>query len=121
MIGWLANTRILLIILYRPEYTHTWGSKSYYNRIGLGQLTTKSSAELVQAILEGAKVVPELAELILSRTGGNPLFMEEVTYGLIENGSIKRKDNRYILSRKASVIFKCPKPSRVSLQPAWTG
>ena len=67
LIGGLANARILLILLYRPEYTHQWGSKSYYNRIGLSQLTTKSSAELVKAILEGAEIVPELRELILSR------------------------------------------------------
>jgi class 3 adenylate cyclase/tetratricopeptide (TPR) repeat protein len=104
LIGWLAGTRILLILLYRPEYTHTWGSKSYYNRIGLGQLTTKSSAELVQAILEGAEVVGELKDLILSRTGGNPLFMEEFTHGLIENGSIQRQDNQYVLRRKVSDI-----------------
>jgi tetratricopeptide (TPR) repeat protein len=103
-IGWLANTRILLILLYRPEYTHTWGSKSYYNRIGLSQLTTKSSAELVQAILEGAQVVPELKELILNRTGGNPLFMEEFTHGLIENGSIQRQDNKYVLNRRPSDV-----------------
>jgi predicted ATPase len=94
----------LLILLYRPEYTHQWGSKSYYNRIGLEQLTTKSSAELVKAILEEAEVVPELKELILGRTGGNPLFLEEFTHSLIENGSIERKDNQYVLSPKASDI-----------------
>jgi class 3 adenylate cyclase/tetratricopeptide (TPR) repeat protein/ribosomal protein L40E len=104
LIGWLTSTPILLILLYRPEYTHQWGSKSYYNRIGLEQLTTKSSAELVKAILEGAEVVPELKELILSRTGGNPLFLEEFTHSLIENGSIERKDNQYVLTRKASDI-----------------
>jgi class 3 adenylate cyclase/predicted ATPase len=104
LIGWLANTNILLVFLYRPEYTHQWGSKSYYNRIGLDQLTTKSSAELVQAILEGAEVVPELRELILNRAAGNPLFMEEFTYTLLENGSIQKKDNQYVLSRKPSTI-----------------
>jgi class 3 adenylate cyclase/tetratricopeptide (TPR) repeat protein len=104
LIGWLANTRILLIFLYRPEYTHTWGSKSYYNRIGLSQLTTKSSAELVQAILEGAEVVPELKGLIISRTGGNPLFMEEFTHSLIENGSIQRQDNKFVLNKKLSDV-----------------
>ncbi|NIS59708.1 MAG: AAA family ATPase, partial [Proteobacteria bacterium] len=88
LIGWLANAHILLILLYRPEYTHTWGSKSYYSQIGLDQLTTKSSAELVQAILEGGEVVPELRELILTRAAGNPLFMEEFTHSLLENGSI---------------------------------
>ena len=104
LIGWLANVRVLLILLYRPEYTHQWGSKSYYNRIGLDQLTTKSSAELVEAILEGAEVVPELRELILSRAAGNPLYMEEFTHTLLENGSIQRKDNQYVLGQEPSDI-----------------
>jgi len=104
LIGWLANANILLILLYRPEYTHQWGSKSYYNRIGLDQLTAESSAELVQAILEGGEVVPELRELILGRASGNPLYMEELTHTLLENGSIHRKVNQYVLSRKTSDI-----------------
>jgi class 3 adenylate cyclase/tetratricopeptide (TPR) repeat protein len=104
LIGWLANAKILLVLLYRPEYTHQWGSKSYYNRIGLDQLTTKSSTEFVQAILEGGQVIPKLRELILSRASGNPLYMEELTYTLLENGSIQRKENQYVLSVKASEI-----------------
>jgi class 3 adenylate cyclase/tetratricopeptide (TPR) repeat protein len=104
LIGWISNSPFLLILLYRPEYTHPWGSKSYYNRIGLNQLTTKSSVELVQAILEGGEVVPEIRELILSRTGGNPLFMEEFTRSLLENGTIQKEDHQYVLSTKASEI-----------------
>jgi class 3 adenylate cyclase/tetratricopeptide (TPR) repeat protein len=104
LIGWLANTRILLVLLYRPEFTHTWGSKSYYTQINLGQLSTRTSAELVQAILEEGRVVPELRDLILGRAGGNPLFVEELTHSLLENGSIHRKDDRYVLTREASEI-----------------
>jgi len=104
LIDWLANTQILLVLLFRPEYTHQWGSKSYYNRIGLDQLTSESSAELVQAILEGAEVEPELKELILSRAAGNPLFMEEFTHTLLENGSVELRGNRYVLSGGPSDI-----------------
>jgi class 3 adenylate cyclase/tetratricopeptide (TPR) repeat protein len=104
LIGWLANARILLILLHRAEYTHRWGSKSYFNRIGLDQLSLKSSAELVEAILERGEVAPELKELILNRASGNPLFMEELTYTLLENGSIQRKDNQYVLTQKPSNI-----------------
>jgi class 3 adenylate cyclase/tetratricopeptide (TPR) repeat protein len=104
LIDWLANAKVLLILLYRPEYTHQWGSKSYYNHIGLNQLTMKSSDELVHAILEGGEVVPELSELILNRAAGNPLFTEEFTYTLLENGSIERKDGQYVLSRNAADI-----------------
>ena len=53
LIGFLPTARILLILLYRPEYTHTWGSKSYYGKIGLDQLSAQTSTELVQAILKG--------------------------------------------------------------------
>jgi tetratricopeptide (TPR) repeat protein len=104
LIGWLANARILLILLYRPEYTHLWGSKSYYTKIGVDQLSTPTSVELVQSILEGADVVAELRELIVNRTGGNPLFMEEFTHSLLESGTIQKKDHQYVLSRKASEI-----------------
>jgi class 3 adenylate cyclase/tetratricopeptide (TPR) repeat protein len=98
LMGWLTTSRMLLILLHRPEYTHPWGSRSYFNRIGLTQLTMKSSSELVQAILEGKEVAPELSDLILSRASGNPLFMEELCHSLLENGSIQMRDQKYVLS-----------------------
>jgi tetratricopeptide (TPR) repeat protein len=104
LVGWLANTRILLLLLYRPEYTHPWGSKSYYNQIRLDQLPSGTSAELVQSILTGGTVAPEITELILTRAAGNPLFMEELTKTLVEDGSIKKDDHKYILSVKASDV-----------------
>jgi predicted ATPase len=83
LIDSLPGTHIMLILLYRPEYTHLWGSKTYYTKIGLDQLSTASSTELVQAILENGEAVPELRDLVLSKAGGNPLFMEEITHSLM--------------------------------------
>jgi len=103
-IGHLPNSRILLLLLYRPEYTHQWGSKSCYSQIRVDELPTKSSADLVRAMLEEGEVAPELRELILNRAAGNPLFMEEFTHTLLENGSIQKKNHQYVLSRKASEI-----------------
>ena len=104
LIDWMATSPILLVLLYRPEYTHAWASKSYYTQIGMGQLSSQTSAELVQSILEGAPVVPELRELIVGKAGGNPLFMEEFTHSLIENGVIRKEQDWYVLSRNASDI-----------------
>jgi class 3 adenylate cyclase/tetratricopeptide (TPR) repeat protein len=104
LIDWLSGARILLILLYRPEYTHPWGSKSYYSKIGVDQLSGKSSAQLVQNILAGGEVVPQLKELIINRAGGNPLFVEELTHSLVENGSIQKKDHQYVLAKDASEI-----------------
>ena len=42
--------------------------------------------------------MPELRELILSRASGNPLFMEELTHSLLENGSVQKKGDQYVLA-----------------------
>jgi class 3 adenylate cyclase/tetratricopeptide (TPR) repeat protein len=102
--GRLANTCILLLLLYRPECTHTWDSKSHYTQIRLDQLSTRNSADLVQAILEEGEVAPELRDVIIGRAGGNPLFVEELTRSLLENGSIHRQNDHYVLTSKPSEI-----------------
>ena len=100
----LANTHILLILLYRPEYTPVWVSKSYYSQIRVDQLPTGSSSDLVRAILEGGEVAADLRTLILTRASGNPLFIEELTHTLLERGYIQREDGRYVLAVKPSDI-----------------
>jgi class 3 adenylate cyclase len=84
LIWWLANAKILLILLYRPKYTHQWGSKSYYAKIGLDQLGPESALDLIKAMLEESEVAPDLKELILKKAAGNPLFMEEFTRNLMD-------------------------------------
>ncbi len=67
----------------------------------------ESSSELVKAILEEGEVAPELRQLILNRAAGNPLFMEEFIHTLLENGSIKRKDEKYVLAKvKEDLVVK---------------
>jgi class 3 adenylate cyclase/tetratricopeptide (TPR) repeat protein len=102
LIGWLANSKIMLILLYRQEYTHQWSNKSFYTQIGLTQLRTPSSIKLLEAILAGNEIAPEIRELILARAAGNPLFIEEFTRTLLDNGTIKCEGRCYILDRRAA-------------------
>jgi tetratricopeptide (TPR) repeat protein len=104
LIGSLAATRILLILLFRPEYTPAWVNKTYYSQVRVDQLPPKTSADLVQGILAEGEVTQDLNDLIVTRTEGNPLFMEELTHNLLENGSIEKADNQYVLSLKPSDI-----------------
>jgi class 3 adenylate cyclase/tetratricopeptide (TPR) repeat protein len=104
LIGGLGIMNILLILLYRPEYTHAWGSKTYYSQIRIDELSQKTSAELVQSILTEGEVASELNDLILNRAAGNPLFIEEFTRNLIESGYIRKDDHRYVLNMAASDI-----------------
>jgi tetratricopeptide (TPR) repeat protein len=102
LIDSISSARVLLVLLYRPEYTHRWGSKSYYGKLGVNQLSASSSMELVRAVLEDGDIAPELTDLVTGRSGGNPLFVEELTHSLLENGAIERRDQRYVLTRDAT-------------------
>ncbi|SHK97867.1 Double zinc ribbon [Desulfatibacillum alkenivorans DSM 16219] len=102
--GWIAASPILLVITYRPEYTHPWGSRSYYSQIRVDQLTSKSSTELISAMLEGGEAVPELRDLIITRAAGNPLYMEELTRSLFENGCIAKEGAQFALIGRAESL-----------------
>jgi len=98
----LATTRILLILLFRSEYNPGWSTKTYYSQIRVDQLARSTMEDLVRGILRCSSIEPELIEFIADRTEGNPLFIEEMTYNLQENGSIKKENERYLLSPKIS-------------------
>jgi tetratricopeptide (TPR) repeat protein len=102
--GWLAHTQILLILLYRPDYSHPWETQSCYQRTSLHELSEAARGEVVEFLLSGAEISEELSKLIMNRAGGNPLFLEELAYALLESGYIKRGEKGYELSGKTEEI-----------------
>jgi class 3 adenylate cyclase/tetratricopeptide (TPR) repeat protein len=104
LINSLATTRILLILLFRPEYHPSWSTKTYYSQVRVDQFPRKVIEDHVKGILACVDVEPELIEFIANKTEGNPLFIEELTLNLLENGAIKQDGNRYSLSLKPTDI-----------------
>ena len=43
----IANARILLLVNYRPEYRHEWGSRTHYTQLRLDPLGTESAEEML--------------------------------------------------------------------------
>ncbi len=100
----ITSSRILLALLYRPEYVSPWTSKSFYTTIRVDQLPEKTSEELISSILTDGEVSKEVTGLIIQKASGNPLFIEELTHGLLEDGSVKKEDGRYVLAAKVVEI-----------------
>jgi tetratricopeptide (TPR) repeat protein len=95
----IAGERIFLIFTYRPEYVHTWGSKSYHSQTTLNRLSNRESLVMVSNILNTAKIHQDLEEFILEKTEGVPFFIEEFIRSLIDLKIIKRKDNQYLFAK----------------------
>ena len=47
----LPTARLLLLVNYRPEYQHGWGSKTYYTQLRLDPLPPTSASEVLQGFL----------------------------------------------------------------------
>ena len=82
----LPTARVLVLVNYRPEYQHGWGSKTYYTQLRLDPLPPASAEALLQALLgDDVSLVP-LTPLLMARTQGNPFFLEESVRTLVETG-----------------------------------
>ncbi len=80
----LPTARLLLLVNYRPEYQHDWGSKTFYAQLRLDPLPPASADELLQALLGADASLRPLKQLLIERTEGNPFFLEESVRTLVE-------------------------------------
>ncbi len=114
----IGTAKILLLVNYRPEYSHQWSSKTYYTQLRLDPLGKESAEEMLSALL-GTSPAPAtqspdasrkrssrdlqvagrvrvqdtiegLKRLIIERTEGNPFFMEETVQVLLDEGALIR-------------------------------
>ena len=91
----LPTARLLLLVNYRPEYQHGWGSKTYYTQLRLDPLPETSAEELLQALLGTAPALVPLTQLLIARTQGNPFFLEESVRTLVEEGILVGERGAY--------------------------
>jgi predicted ATPase len=86
----IASLPLLLAGGTRPDFLHNWSGKQNFHQISLMALTATQSLELVRAILHVDDIPQSLAEIIQSRTDGNPLFVAEIINSLMDSGKIFR-------------------------------
>jgi predicted ATPase len=100
----LPTARLLLLVNYRPEYTHGWGSKTYYTQLRLDPLPPESAGELLETDLGPAADLRPLKEVLTARAGGNPLFLEESVRTLVETGALVGGRGGYRLAKRLDDI-----------------
>ncbi len=95
----IGTAKILLLVNYRPEYSHQWGSKTYYMQLRLDPLGKESADEMLSALLGDEIELAPLKRLIIEKTEGNPFFMEETVQVLLDEGALKHDGSAIRLMR----------------------
>jgi class 3 adenylate cyclase/tetratricopeptide (TPR) repeat protein len=95
----ISGARVLMIFTYRPEFVHTWGSKSYHSQLTLNKLSNRECLVMISHLLGNAELDERLEQLVLEKTEGIPFFIEELVAALKDHGIIAKKGDKYCLCR----------------------
>ena len=100
----LPTARLLLLVNYRPEYRHEWGSKPGYRQLRIDPLPAESADDLLTGLLGTATSLDSLKRTLIARTEGNPLFLEESVQALVETKALIGERGAFRLAHGATPI-----------------
>ena len=81
---------LLMVVVSRPDpRLEAWGSLDCATDVPLAELPEEEARGLIASLLPLREVPPALSDLILTRSQGNPLFIDEIIQVLIQTGVVR--------------------------------
>jgi class 3 adenylate cyclase/tetratricopeptide (TPR) repeat protein len=82
-----ATTSLLLLYTGRPEFRPQWPLRAHHLLITLSRLNSRNVRTMVGQVAAHKALSEETVAVVVQRTGGVPLFVEELTRALLESGN----------------------------------
>jgi len=84
-----ASTPLLLLYTARPEFHAPWPMRPHHTQLNLNRLTARNVRTMVAQVAARIAIADETVATVVERTGGVPLFVEELTRAVLESGDAK--------------------------------
>ena len=95
LIDSIATRQVFLLMTFRPDYHHAWGSRSNYSQLRLDPLPRGEAESLLRFLLGDDSSMRAPAAFIAERTDGVPLFIEETVQALAQSGALTGAPGAY--------------------------
>jgi tetratricopeptide (TPR) repeat protein len=82
-----ATAPLMLLYTTRPEFRPSWPMRAHHAQITLNRLSARDVREMVAQVAARNALASESVEVVVERTGGVPLFVEELTRAVLETGN----------------------------------
>jgi class 3 adenylate cyclase/predicted ATPase len=99
-----ATAPLLIICTARPEFRAPWPLRAHHAVISLNRLNARNSREIAARLWSHIALPTEMVEAVVARSGGVPLFVEELVHTLIESGNVKPALNEIPTSLRDSLM-----------------
>ena len=84
-----ATARLLLLYTSRPEFRAQWPPRAHHTQITLNRLNARNVRTMVEEVAARKALSEETIATVVERTGGVPLFVEELTRTVLESGDAR--------------------------------
>jgi class 3 adenylate cyclase/tetratricopeptide (TPR) repeat protein len=104
LIDRVPRLRVLLIITFRPESAPPWVGRPHVTMLTLNRLPPRQRGEMIVFVTGGKTLPREIADQIVDRTDGVPLFIEELTKSVVESGILTETGGGYAASGPVTAL-----------------
>jgi class 3 adenylate cyclase/predicted ATPase len=98
----ITTAPVLAVITFRPDFFPPCLDQPHVTTLRLERLGRDQVGNMITDISGFKKLPSEVSELIVSKTDGVPLFVEEMTKAILESGLLKDTGDRYIMTAPLS-------------------
>jgi class 3 adenylate cyclase len=104
LIDRVPSLRVLVIITFRSEFSPPWVGRSHVTLLSLSRLPPRQRVEMIKQVTGGKALPKEIADQIVDRTDGVPLFIEELTKSVVESDVLTEIGNCYAVTGPAAPL-----------------
>ena len=97
LIDRVPTLRVLMILTFRPEFTPPWLGPAHVTVLTLSRLPPRLRVRMITHVTGGKALPKEIADQIIDRTDGVPLFIEELTKSVVESGIVTEAGDHYAM------------------------
>lgn len=100
----LPASRTLVVVNFRTGYRGDWSRGRNFRRLILEPFSEDESHVFFERLVGSDESLRGLSSLIWEKTGGNPLFVEEVVQTMLDEGALAGDQDSYRLTRPVGQI-----------------
>lgn len=97
----IGKAAIFGLFTARPTFQAPWPVQL---KLVLDRLPEDEATVLLQAVVHGKTLPPDVVQLVLSKADGVPLYIEELVHMLLDSGQLVERAGRYVLAESAPML-----------------
>ncbi len=92
----MADAPILVVITHRPEFAPPWPAQDHVSHISLSRLGNADDRRIIEAVAGGRALPEQFVDIILEKTDGVPLYVEEMTRTVLDSDLFRDVGDSYV-------------------------